>query len=141
VTEGGVVIVRAGDAVGTPPLVASPWSLTTTLERRWVRLAGLATTLRLEDVFHAHNPGPFYTSDPASPYFAPGLRSDPATNVLNLRLDARSEQLDLALYLDNAFNSQPTLLTRNKGNDLSTLFYATTLRPRTVGLSATWHFQ
>lgn len=135
------MIVRAGDAVGTPPLVASPWNLTTSIERRVALPGNFVGALRAEDSFHSRNPGPFYTADAASPYYAPGLRSDPATNVLNLRLDAQHGSLNLAVYLSNVFNAQPTLLKRNKGNDVSTLFYGTTLNSRTLGLSASWHLQ
>jgi outer membrane receptor protein involved in Fe transport len=140
VEQGGVVIVREGDAVGTPPLVTSPWNVTASIERRIPAGDRLRARVRAEDTFHSRNPGPFYTSDPASPFYAPGLVADPATNLLNLRADVERGQLDVALYLNNILDSQPTLLKRNKGNDLTTLYYATTFRPRTVGLSGTWRF-
>ena len=122
---------------------------------------GLQATLRAEDAFHSHNAGPFYTGIPHPagfvPNYAPGLTGDPATNVVNLRviLSARAPNplpalrhcaadepasFDVALYLNNFFDSQPTLLKRNKGADYNTLYYATTFRPRTVGIAGTWRF-
>jgi len=50
------------------------------------------------------------------------------------------ESLDVSIFLNNALDSQPTLLKRNKGVDVSTLFYATTFRPRTLGVAGTWQF-
>jgi iron complex outermembrane receptor protein len=158
----GRVIVNAGDALGTPPLVVSPWAVLGSLERSVTLRDGVQATLRAEDAFHSHNPGPFYTGifQPSgfSPnFYAPGLAGDPATNLVNLRATVsvrapnplpvlcrcaadEPASFDLSLYLDNAFDAQPTLLKRNKGVDVSTLYYATTFRPRTVGLAGTWHF-
>jgi outer membrane receptor protein involved in Fe transport len=163
-TVDGRVIVNDGDALGTPPLVASPWNVLASLEQRLDLRENASVTLRAEDSYHSHNPGPFYTSIPqpndAPPpnLYAPNLVSDPATNLLNLRMTvdlsgpspvpgmchckaAADGGLSFALFLNNALDSQPTLLKRNKGADnVSNLFYATTFRPRTVGLSGTWRF-
>lgn len=158
----GRVIVNAGDALGTPPLVAAPWDVLSSVEKSFTLGRSVQALLRAEDVFHSHNPGPFYTSIFQPPafmpnFYAPALRGDPATNVLNLRasLTVRAPNplpvlcrcsadepadFDVALYLDNAFDAQPTLLKRNKGADVGTLYYATTFRPRTVGLAGTWRF-
>jgi outer membrane receptor protein involved in Fe transport len=158
----GRVIVNAGDALGTPPLVVSPWEVLGSVEKSLALRDDVQATLRAEDAFHSHNPGPFYTGifQPAgfSPnFYAPGLAGDPATNLVNLRASVsvrapnplpalcrcaadQPASFDLALYLNNAFDAQPTLLKRNKGVDASTLYYATTFRPRTVGLAATWRF-
>jgi len=140
VEENGQIIVHAGDAVGTPPLVTSPWNLTFSIERRVPLKDGLSVGLRAQDIVHTRNPGPFYTSDPASVRYAPGLLPDPATNLLNVRADLERDGFDVALFCNNVLDSQPTLLRRNKGDDSSTLFYATTFRPRTVGVSASWKF-
>ncbi len=140
VNAAGKPIVRDGDALGTPPLVTSPWNATTSIEKRFSLRNRVVVTLRAEDVFHSRNPGPFYTNDPQSPYYAPRLVSDPATNVLNLRADFRRAKFEVAVFVNNALDSQPTLLKRNKGDDDNTLLYATTFRPRTVGLSGTWHY-
>ena len=158
----GRMIVDAGDALGTPPLVVSPWDVLAALEKSLALGPGVQATLRAEDAFHSHNPGPFYTSIVQPPgfspnFYAPALSGDPATNVLNLRatLSVRAPNplpalchcsadgpasFELAIYLNNVFDAQPTLLKRNKGVDVSTLYYATTFRPRTMGAAATWRF-
>ena len=158
----GRVIVNARDALGTPPLVVSPWEVLGSLEKSFTLRDGVQATLRAEDAFHSHHPGPFYTGifQPSGfnpNFYAPGLVGDPATNLVNLRTNVslrapnplpalcrcaadQPASFELALYLNNAFNAQPTLLKRNKGVDFNTLYYATTFRPRTVGLAGTWRF-
>jgi outer membrane receptor protein involved in Fe transport len=140
-SAGDRILVRAGEALGTPPLVTAPWSLAGSLEQT-VMIGGLPVLLHAEDTFHSHNPGPFYTADPASPYYTPGLTANPAINVVNLRASLLVSGLDVTFFLENALDSQPTLLRRkkNRGDDVTDLYYATTLRPRTAGVSATWRF-
>jgi iron complex outermembrane recepter protein len=140
VLAGGQPVVHAGDAVGTPPLVTSPLNLRVAIEHRLLLGGDWPVTLRAEDVYHSRNSGPFYTSDPSSPDYAPGLVPDPATNVLNLQAELKCLTLDFSLRLSNVLDTQPVLLKRNKGVDVSTLFYATTLRPRTLTAGVSWHF-
>lgn len=158
----GQVIVNAGDALGTPPLVVSPWVVLGTVQKSFALGADAQWTLRGEDAFHSHNPGPFYTgifqpSTFVQNFYAPGLAGDPATNLVNLRATVSTRaanplpalchcaadepaSFELALHLDNVFDTQPTLLKRNKGVDYNTLYYATTFRPRTLGVTGTWRF-
>lgn len=161
--DAGRVISRDGDALGTPPLVAAPWNLLASLEDSLALGDAASVTLRAEDAFHSRNPGPFYTQIPQpegvpNNLYAPELGSDPAVNLLNLRVTldltspspvprlchcAAAERAGLAfsVFLNNALDSQPVLLKRNKGADnVSNLFYATTFRPRTVGVAGTWRF-
>ena len=135
----GAIRVRAGDAVGALPLVPSPWNLTASVEYKFPLGRRITATARAEDIYHSHNPGPFYSQDPASRSYDPAKRSDPSTNVLNLRLSLQWKNFDVALAVANALDSQPTLLLRN-AYPRSTYFYATTLRPRTVSLSLHWRY-
>jgi hypothetical protein len=144
----GQRVVNDGDALGTPPLVAAPWNVLTSLAQSFSLPGGYRATVRADDVFHSHNSGSFYTGI-AGTYYAPGLEADPATNLLNLRgtlsllrtaLGSHAERLDVSLFVSNVLDAQPTLLKRNKGADTSSLYYATTFRPRTVGLTGTWQF-
>lgn len=137
----GTVIVRAGDANGTPPFVTAPWSSTVWVQKRFALGGDRTAELHVEDVFHSHNHGPFYTGeDPAARSYAPGLEADPANHVVNLRTQLKLGEFTAGLFIDNVFDQQPVLAKRNKGNDQGTLFYAATRRPRTVGLTATQRF-
>jgi iron complex outermembrane receptor protein len=129
----GAVEIRKKEAVGSLPLVPSPWDVTGSIAYDIPTSHGYTLTAWAEDIFHSHNPGPFDSQDPASRNYDPGKQANPATNVLNLKLTARRRGLDLSIGVDNALNSQPTLLLRDAFAG-STYFYATTLRPRTVTL-------
>jgi outer membrane receptor protein involved in Fe transport len=134
----GAVRVRAGDAVGSLPLVPPPLSVTGSIEYTFPFGRGMATA-RAVDVYHSHNPGPFYSQHPETRAYDLAKRSDPSTNMLNLRMTVQWTHVDVALAVDNALDAQPTLLLRNAYVG-STYFYATTLRPRTVSLSTVWRY-
>jgi outer membrane receptor protein involved in Fe transport len=136
-TQGGVEVLRQGTAVGTLPHVVSPWNVTASVEYSVPLSAGAIVMLRAEDIFHSRNPGPFQDDDPASPNYSPGNTPDPSTNLLNLRVMFQRPNYDVALFVNNALDSRPTILRRY---DNPPIAYATTFRPRTVGLSASWHF-
>jgi iron complex outermembrane receptor protein len=138
VFEGDNVVATRGDTLGALPLVPSPWSSTVSLEYRVVTARGATLSLTAWDVFHSRNPGPFTTDNPNAVVYAPERRADPSTSVLNLAAALNWSRLELALFVDNALSSQPVLQYRNR-IPTDTLFYATTFRPRTVGLRARWH--
>jgi outer membrane receptor protein involved in Fe transport len=125
----GAVAIRKGDAVGGG---VSPWNVTASIEHDFAVARGGTASVRAEDVFHSQNPGPFYRDRPGSPYYGPA-RPDPSTNVLNLRANVRWSSFDVALFVKNALDSQPTMMRTSFGD-------ATTFRPRTIGLTATWRF-
>jgi outer membrane receptor protein involved in Fe transport len=139
IVANGAVRVRSGDAVGSLPLVPSPLDATSSISYRLPLDRGYAVTVRAEDVYHGHNPGPFYSQNPASRSYDPGKVSNPATNAFNLRATMQRSNLEVSLALDNATNAQPILLRRNAFTG-STFFYATTLRPRTVSLAIDRNF-
>jgi len=93
--------------------------------------------LRAEDIFRSRNPGPFQEDDPASPNYLPGNTPDPSTNLLNLRAAFQRRSYDVALFVNNALDSRPTILRRYNGGPPT---FATTFRPRTVGLSVGWRY-
>ncbi|MGH7745065.1 MAG: hypothetical protein ACREQ5_09735, partial [Candidatus Dormibacteria bacterium] len=66
-------------------------------------------------------------------------RANPSTNLLNLRGTAVWSSFELSLFVNNALDSQPTLQVRNHLST-DTLLYATTFRPRTIGVAGQWRF-
>jgi outer membrane receptor protein involved in Fe transport len=133
----GAVVVRSGDAVGAPPRTPSPLTVTASADYRLHLARGVTVSLRADDIYHSRNPGPFTTDNADSPFYWPQLRPDPATNVLNLRGSVRWSHVDLGLLVDNALDAQPTLALRPNVPG-SVHFQAGTIRPRTIGVSATW---
>ena len=66
--------------------------------------------------------------------------------ALRCLVRVRRESFDVALFVNNALDSRPELLRYGFGGPGSgyggqaSPVFATTFRPRTVGLSASWHF-
>ena len=134
---GQSVYAERGAAIGSLPIVPSAWQVVGSAQYALPVGYSSVLTIRGEDVYHSRSFGPFITQNPAYPFYALGRQPDPATNVLNLRLALEWPRGDVSLFVTNALNSEPTLTLRNRCC-LDILFYGTTLRPRTLGLSADW---
>lgn len=133
------VILHSGDALGSPPQVPTPWTITASINYQHPLFRDVMAELRAEDNFHSRNPGPFITENPASPTYFPSAQPNPSTNVLNLRATLRWSNFDLALFVNNALDSRP-ILGQTRGCADCALAYALTLRPRTVGVTASVRF-
>jgi outer membrane receptor protein involved in Fe transport len=138
VTLNNLVVVARGDAIGALPLVTPPWSVTTSAAYE-MAIAGARVTLSAYDAFHSSNPGPFASDKPMAVTYAPIRQADPSTNLLNLRATAVWTQFELSFFVNNVLDSQPTLQVRNHVSTDS-LLYATTFRPRTIGVGGTFRF-
>jgi iron complex outermembrane receptor protein len=139
VRVGSLLIVAKGDVVGTLPLVPSPWDLRASIDYARPLGGGITGYARAEDEIHSHNPGPFYSQHSDDAFYAPARVADPTTNLLNTRAGLRWSRVEVGLYVNNLLDSQPTLLRRNNASQ-NTLIYATTFRPRTIGLSGSVQF-
>jgi outer membrane receptor protein involved in Fe transport len=139
VRVGSLLIVANGDVIGTLPLVPSPWDLRASIDYARPLRGGLTGYARADEEFHSHNPGPFYSQHPDDAFYAPGRVANPATSLINTRAGLKWSRVDVGLYINNLLDSQPTLLRRNNARE-DTLNYATTFRPRTIGLSGSVQF-
>jgi iron complex outermembrane recepter protein len=153
-------LVSRNDWIGTLPQVPSPWTVTGALQYDLALARGMIASLRLQDVLHSHNPGPFYTRPVAQgcclqgpPYpRAPWAwsvteypQADPTTNVVNFRARLSRSNVDISLFVDNLLNAHPLLLGKTEGSLYGVslgppLVYATTFRPRTAGLAVDVRF-
>jgi iron complex outermembrane recepter protein len=138
VVDGGYVIAERGAVVGGVPHVPPPWNGTLYIRYQWPLAHGTAYA-RAEEIATSHNPGPFTESNPKALGDSPSYQSDPATNRLNLQLGLSWTRWDIKLFANNVLNSLPAL-QRNVDASGSTLVYAYTFRPRTLGLTANWTF-
>jgi len=141
-TQNGVATVRRGDAVGASNDFAAiaPWNITASIDYLVLVGRDVNCNLRVEDIFRSRNPGPFAVQNPDSAYYIPDWRADPSTNLINLRASLRWERYEATLFVNNALNALPTLHTVNVIGQATPLLFATTFRPRTLGLAASWHF-
>jgi outer membrane receptor protein involved in Fe transport len=140
ITQDGFDVTRKGEAVGSLPQVVSPWNVTASVEYSVPLSGGAIVTLRAEDIIHSRNPGPFQDDDPTSLNYTPGNVPDPSTNLLNLGATLRRASYDIAVFANNALDARSTIVRRYSYNPWPTSALATTFRPRTVGLSASWRY-
>jgi iron complex outermembrane recepter protein len=135
----GKEIVDRGAVVGGVPHVPAPWNGTLYLRYQQPLGAGLSAYTHAEELVHSHNPGPFSELDPRSISYSPLYTADPATYQLNVQIGISATHWDNKLFINNAFNSLP-VLQRNADASNSSLIYAYTFRPRTVGITTNWKF-
>jgi iron complex outermembrane receptor protein len=138
VTLNNQVVVARGDAIGALPLVVAPWNVAGTVAYQTTR-GDIRLNLSAQGMLNSQNPGPFATENPLGVTYAPQRRANPATSVFNLRAAAAWRGFELALFVNNVFDSQPTLQVRNHIST-SDLLYATTFRPRTIGVTGSMRF-
>jgi iron complex outermembrane recepter protein len=137
--DNNTVIVDRGTVVGGVPHVPAPWSGTAYARYQWPLQPGLDAYVRADEIVRSHNGGPFAELDTRSISYSPLYTADPATYLLNLQAGLVWPHATLKLFIDNAFDSLPTL-QRNADAGSSSLIYAYTFRPRTVGITASWQF-
>jgi outer membrane receptor protein involved in Fe transport len=135
----GALIVDKGTVVGGVPTVPAPWDATLSARYDWRLIDNAEGYVRMEEIVHSHNPGPFSELDPKDTDYDPVLRADPATYLLNVQLGVTWGNSDIKVFVDNALDSQPEL-QRDVDAPGSPLVYAYTFRPRTVGVRANWRF-
>jgi hypothetical protein len=93
--------------------------------------------LRLDYEFASREIGMTPARDPANSLYDGGLVGEPETNVLGLRLGTTIGQTSISLFADNLLNAHPKLDLSHQDSD-TILYEAQTLRPRTIGITATY---
>ena len=93
----------------------------------------------MENIDRSPNPGPFSELNPRNIDYEPRLRADPATDMLNLSIGFHRSCADIKLFVTNALNSLPVLQAIADAPG-SSLIYAYTFRPRTVGVAGSCSF-
>jgi len=134
----GTIIVDRGAQVGGVPSVPAPWSGAVTARYDWPIETG-TVYVRMENIVRSHNPGPFSESDPRNIDYEFRLRADPATDMLNLSIGLHRSCAEFKFFVTNALNSLPVLQAIADAPG-SSLIYAYTLRPRTVGIAGSCAF-
>jgi iron complex outermembrane recepter protein len=131
----GNLLVQSGDKVGFLPQVNAPWNVSTSADYQIPLSQDRSVHTRVEYQYNSRNPGPFVTQIPTSISYYPQAVPDPPTHLTNARIGYTHGKLDISLFVQNVFNAHP-LLGEFQSAPTSNLFYYSTLRPRTVGLTA-----
>ena len=132
-TAAGLTLASKGDR-----LPGSPWTFSLGGQYN-TDVLGHDSFLRLDYEYASREPTALVQHDPAASSFDPALVPEPATNVVTLRAGTTLDKFNVALFADNLFNTHPQLdLNHQDSNTL--LFEAETLRPRTLGVTATYRY-
>jgi len=124
---GGVVLRRDGEPIGV-----SPWTIY--LNGEYAFGLGSNEGYLRADYTHASADGT--PLDLSSPLVNPDIPRYPETNNLDLRMGVRLEGFDVSAFVSNVTNQRPTL-TLFEDSAPQNYFRATTVRPRTIGLTVT----
>ena len=128
-----VILARKGDK-----LPGSPWRFSLGVQYT-TEVLGHPSFIRLDYDFTGSETGLTPERDPFTTLFDPGLVPEPETDVVNLRAGTTFDRFAVAMFANNLLNSHPQLnLNHQDSNTL--LFEAETLRPRTVGVTATYRY-
>jgi outer membrane receptor protein involved in Fe transport len=128
--------VTAGDTLGTPPWVV-------TLTGRYEHPIfddEKRGYFQAEVEYRSHNGGKTEVQDPLTDAtYDPDIPLPQATTIVKLRAGVLMKGADLALFVDNLLDDHPEL-ARFHAFQGDPLYLNRTIRPRTVGLSMTYHY-
>jgi outer membrane receptor protein involved in Fe transport len=132
--------VSAGliQAVNGDKLPGSPWTFSLGAQYT-APVFGHDSFVRLDYEFTSRETGLTPNRDPATTLFDPGLVAEPETNVVTLRAGTTLDRVSVSVFADNLLNSHPQLNLSHQ-DEFTLLYEATTLRPRTVGITAVYRY-
>jgi len=135
---GGLLLARKGDK-----LPGSPWQFAIGAQYN-TNLMAHDAFFRVDYQFASKETGVTPSRDPfVDPVYGNVSSFDPAnvgapeTNVVQIRAGMTFGDFNVALFADNLFDAHPRLTYSHQDSD-TLLFEATTLRPRTIGITATY---
>ena len=125
------VIVSAGDDLPTPPWSANldaQYKFSLGEQRYYAR-----ADYNFSSAFHS-GPGPGEPGYVASTYISGQI------NNVNVRAGTQIHGIDLSIFVNNALDSHDIVQKFNFGNANLSILHELTLRPRTVGITSSYHF-
>ncbi len=129
----GLVLARDGDK-----LPGSPWTFSLGTQYN-AKVLGHAAFVRVDYEYASRETGLTPERDAATTLFDRFLVPDPPTHMVSLRAGTTLDVVNVALFMDNVFNANPRLDLNHQDSDTK-LFEATTFRPRTIGITATYRY-
>jgi outer membrane receptor protein involved in Fe transport len=125
-------VVTEGDR-----LPGAPWTILVSAEYSLPAFDARKPYLRLDYQLTTAQTALQPTQDPNNGVSDPTYTGLPETKNLSLRAGLRFSGFDLSLFGQNLTNSHP-VLSHTRDTEFSDLFYDHTVRPRTVGITATY---
>ena len=127
------ILSAKGDSLGSPR-----WTVALGGQYDF-QLAGNDAFARLEYTFLGDDPRTIPARDPLTSSYDPFLTAQAATHSVSVRAGETIHQWEVDFFVDNLLNAHPQLNV-NHQDQYTLLLEATTLRPRTAGLSVTYQY-
>jgi len=129
------VVVKKGDVLDIAPWTVSLGGQVNT------SLAGHPAFVRMDFEFASRRTHPLPNEDPGvdPTFYDPGLVPDPPTYQLSARAGVTLGSWDVAVYGQNLLNAHPKLGLSHQ-DQYTLLYVATTLRPLTLGVAASYRY-
>jgi outer membrane receptor protein involved in Fe transport len=125
-------VVTEGDR-----LPGAPWTFLASAEYTFPAIENRKPYLRLDYQLTTAQTALQPIQDPNNGVSDPTYTGLPETRNLSLRTGLRWGGIDLSLFAQNLTDSQP-ILSHTRDTNTSDLFYDHTVRPRTIGITATY---
>jgi hypothetical protein len=130
-------IASNGDA-----LLGAPWTFTASAEYHFPVWEGRTPYLRLDYQHSTAQKALLQGQDPNNALYDTTIPGLPIVNNLSARAGLRFSGFDLSVYGNNLTNAHPLMF---ESRDIAytptdTLYFGRGMRPRTVGLTGTYHF-
>ena len=125
-------VVTAGDR-----LPGAPWTFLASAEYAFPAVANRKPYLRVDFQYTTAQTALQPIQDPNNGVSDPTYTGLPETRNLSLRAGLRFSGIDLSLFAQNLTDSHP-VLSHTRDTTTSDLFYDHTIRPRTIGITATY---
>ena len=129
----GDVLNAKGDSLNV-----APWTVTLGAQYSF-KIADQDAFVRADYEYQSRRNTPVPNEDPNTAFYDQGLVPDPATNQVSARAGLTFGKWDVAVFANNLLNAHPQLGLTHQDSG-TTLYEATTLRPRTIGLAASVHY-
>ncbi len=145
-TDARYSVTTLTGGAGSPPLTnkgntipgVSPWTVTLGVQYAFT-ISGNDGYLRGDYQFRSRNPNLTPIQDPRTAVNDPALVNDPATTQVNLHSGLTVRGVLFEAFVNNLLDSHPQLSLSHQ-DQFTTLFEATTFRPRTFGFAASYRF-
>ena len=129
----GAILALKGDA-----LDIVPWTVTLGAQYNFT-VMDMPAFIRADYEYNSRRTAPIPGEDPGATYFDGGLVPNPATNQVSTRAGLTYKTWDVAFFVENLFDAHPQLDLQHQDSGTA-LFEATTFRPRTIGVSASYRY-
>jgi iron complex outermembrane receptor protein len=147
-TTASLLVAAKGDAIeGASVTPAPPWTVALGMQYNFLALDH-KSFVRLDYEFEAHSSVATPSEDPRTAIFDQFAYTPGPTNFVSLRAGTTIERWNVSAFVDNLLDahvvSPPsadphTGVDPNNANPPSVLIRAYALRPRTIGITATYH--